>query len=636
MATPVVQVLAGPGLATDITSAVSLSTGMQVQRGRSDEFSEVQPSTLTLGLDISKSTVPSVVTVGAPIRVRVTVNGVTTNRFTGTIESVTTTWPTDGKAASLATVTAVDLMASLNRRKLPATLTATIMAAAPSVYWPMHEAEDATSAGDLSGKGGPPLMVAQRGTGGTFSMGSGDGAPTQSLGCATFERASATAGPYLTTTLTSALPVAPPGTYNWGFLVTFVVASSTVAAQTFVRLRRPDTEPQDGAPLLDIGCDGSGYLRVSSAFKAGVTNSSTIQVCDGLPHHVSVFGVAVPGSPEIFTTAWRIDGGVGAHLGGVVSTGGTPWPGVTVVEVGGSLSTGANQASASISDLAYFPISAPTTATDDIGKAATTGFTTDRTDQRIGRYLDWLGITARSLETGAVTATAHQDTTDLSPVAAMNAVAATERGLVFVDASGQVTFHSRTHRDGTPWTALLDADALDESLTFTTDTQSLINKVTVSRPFGSTVTFSDPSSITAYGEYPTEVELLISGQQAPPTTGMLPDVTNSGALEAFAAAAWMVNTNSTPRPRVSTVGVDLLTQTPAIAAQMQALELGSLIGLIGLPSQAPSGGLSLFVEGWTETISFSEWTMQLNTSPHDSPLYLDSDWYDYLDSWRLV
>ncbi len=636
MATPVVQVLAGPGLATDITSAVSLSTGMQVQRGRSDEFSEVQPSTLTLGLDISKSTVPSVVTVGAPIRVRVTVNGVTTNRFTGTIESVTTTWPTDGKAASLATVTAVDLMASLNRRKLPATLTATIMAAAPSVYWPMHEAEDATSAGDLSGKGGPPLMVAQRGTGGTFSMGSGDGAPTQSLGCATFERASATAGPYLTTTLTSALPVAPPGTYNWGFLVTFVVASSTVAAQTFVRLRRPDTEPQDGAPLLDIGCDGSGYLRVSSAFKAGVTNSSTIQVCDGLPHHVSVFGFAAPGPPEIFTTAWRIDGGVGAHLGGVVSTGGTPWPGVTVVEVGGSLSTGANQASASISDLAYFPISAPTTATDDIGKAATTGFTTDRTDQRIGRYLDWLGITARSLETGAVTATAHQDTTDLSPVAAMNAVAATERGLVFVDASGQVTFHSRTHRDGTLWTALLDADALDESLTFTTDTQSLINKVTVSRPFGSTVTFSDPSSITAYGEYPTEVELLISGQQAPPTTGMLPDVTNSGALEAFAAAAWMVNTNSTPRPRVSTVGVDLLTQTPAIAAQMQALELGSLIGLIGLPSQAPSGGLSLFVEGWTEAISLSEWTMQLNTSPHDSPLYLDSAWYDYLDSWRLV
>lgn len=634
-ATPVVQLLVGVGYTTDITSLLSIKLPVSVTRGRSDEFSDVQPSVMTLTLDISTTTPPTALVVGAPIRLRATVNGVTTNRFTGTVDSVTVNWPSDSGASSTVTVTGVDLMASLNRCKLPATLTATIMAAAPSVYWPMHEAEGATSAGDLSGKGGPPLMVAQRGTGGTFSMGSGDGAPTQSLGCATFERASATAGPYLTTTLTSALPVAPPGTYNWGFLVTFVVASSTVAAQTFVRLRRPDTEPQDGAPLLDIGCDGSGYLRVSSAFKAGVTNSSTIQVCDGLPHHVSVFGVAVPGSPEIFTTVWRIDGGVGTHLGGTVSTDGTPWPGVTVVEVGGSLSTGANQASASISDLAYFPISAPTTATDDIGKAATTGFTTDRTDQRIGRYLDWLGITARSLETGAVTATAHQDTTDLSPVAAMNAVAATERGLVFVDASGQVTFHSRTHRYGTLWTALLDADALDESLTFTTDTQSLINKVTASRPFGSTVTFSDPSSITAYGEYPTEVELLISGQQAPPTSGIIPAVTNSGALEAFAAAAWMVNTNSTPRPRVSTVGVDLLTQTPAIAAQMQALELGSLIGLIGLPSQAPSGALSLFVEGWTETISLSEWTMQLNTSPNDSPLKLDSA-YGALDYWRLV
>lgn len=634
-ATPVVQLLVGVGYTTDITSLLSIKLPVSVTRGRSDEFSDVQPSVMTLTLDISTTTPPAALVVGAPIRLRATVNGVTTNRFTGTVDSVTVNWPSDSGASSTVTVTGVDLMASLNRRKLPATLTATIMAAAPSVYWPMHEAEGATSAGDLSGKGGPPLMVAQRGTGGTFSMGSGDGAPTQSLGCATFERASATAGPYLTTTLTSALPVAPPGTYNWGFLVTFVVASSTVAAQTFVRLRRPDTEPQDGAPLLDIGCDGSGYLRVSSAFKAGVTNSSTIQVCDGLPHHVSVFGVAVPGSPEIFTTVWRIDGGVGAHLGGTVSTDGTPWPGVTAVEVGGSLSTGANQASASISDLAYFPISAPTTATDDIGKAATTGFTTDRTDQRIGRYLDWLGITARSLETGAVTATAHQDTTDLSPVAAMNAVAATERGLVFVDASGQVTFHSRTHRDGALWSAVLDADALDESLTFTTDTQSLINKVTVSRPFGSTVTFSDPSSITAYGEYPTEVELLISGQQAPPTSESIPVVTNSGALEAFGTAAWMVNTNSTPRPRVSTVGVDLLTQTPAIAAQMQALELGSLIGLIGLPSQAPSGALSLFVEGWTETISLSEWTMQLNTSPNDSPLKLDSA-YGALDYWRLV
>lgn len=623
MATPVVQVLAGPGLATDITSAVSLSTGLQVQRGRSDEFSEVQPSTLTLGLDISKSTVPSVVTVGAPIRVRVTVNGVTTNRFTGTVESVTTTWPTDGKAASLATVTAVDLMASLNRRRLPATLAATTYAAGPTAYWPMHEAEGATSVGDFSGNNWPPLVLAQRGTGGTFTTGSGDGAPTQSLGTATFTRASATTGPYLTATLPQPLPISgPSGTVSWGFLVSFVVTSSTVAAQTFVRLRRPDTEKQDGTPLLDIGCDASGNLKVSSAFKAGFTNTSTAMLCDGLPHHVMVHGFASwIGNPieTTFDPICRVDGVAVSMSGGGSYTYTSAWPGITRIDVGGSASTGALMASASISELAYFPIATPSAATVALGPAASTGFTADRTDQRIARYCDWLGIADRALQVGAVTSTAHQDTTDQSPIAAMNAVAATERGMVFVNGSGSLVFHARSHRY-TPWySTIRSATDLDSSLTFTTDTQSLINKATVSRPGGASAVSSDLASIAAYGEYPIDVELLFTND-----------------TDAASAAQWLVNTNDTPRPRVSTVTVDLLTQTATVAAEMQALELGSLIASSDLPPQAPSANVSLFVEGWSETISLTAWDMQLNTSPLDSVLALDNGFYGLLDLWRLV
>jgi hypothetical protein len=199
----------------------------------------------------------------------------------------------------------------------------------------------------------------------------------------------------------------------------------------------------------------------------------------------------------------------------------------------------------------------------------------------------------------------------------MQAVAATERGLVFINGSGQLVFHARSHRDGT-WGPLFDANALDEDVTFTTDTQALINKATVSRPAGAAQTFLDSASIAAYDEYATDAELLFTND-----------------TDAYDAAAWLVNTHGTPAPRISTVTLDLLTQTPAIAAQMQALELGSLIGIAGLPSQAPSGGLNLFVEGWTETISLSEWTMQLNTSPGDSALVLDSYWYAQLDYWRL-
>ena len=142
--------------------------------------------------------------------------------------------------------------------------------------------------------------------------------------------------------------------------------------------------------------------------------------------------------------------------------------------------------------------------------AATTGFITDSTNGRIQRIATWAGITNLALETGSATSVAHQDTTGLSPIAAMQAVAATERGLVFINGSGQLVFHARSHRNAPTWTALVDANALDEDVTFTTDTQALINKATVSRPAGAAQTFQDTASIALYDEYATDAELLFT------------------------------------------------------------------------------------------------------------------------------
>ena len=290
-ATPVVQLLVGVGYTTDITSLLSIKLPVSVTRGRSDEFADVQPSVMTLTLDISTTTPPASVAVGTPIRLRVTVNGVTTNRFTGVVESTQVTWPKGAEAACVVSVTAVDAMAALNRRHLDSTLRETTRAASPVLYYPMAEPEGSLSVGDLSGNGWPSMTLQQRGTGGTFSLGSGTGPATQQGGSATFERASATAGPYLSVTLSRALPVAPgsytPGSVSWGFVLSFVVATSTVAAQTFVQLRRPDTEKQDGAPLLSVGCNASGMLTISSAFKAGFTNTGvSSMIADGLPYHI--------------------------------------------------------------------------------------------------------------------------------------------------------------------------------------------------------------------------------------------------------------------------------------------------------------------------------------------------------------
>ncbi len=610
MSAPTLQVLTGSTYATNITSQVLGE--VKVTRGRQDEFGEVQPSTLDFTLDISDS-IPTL-SIGLPIRVAATANAVTTNRFTGTITAMRTGWGRGSTAMSTMTVTAVDSLAALSRRRLSGVLTQAVNALAPKAYYPLDEPEGATSCGDRTGNGWPALTLAQRGAGGTFSLGGGTGPATESGTAATFERASATAGPYLTATYTAKQLQLFSTTFA------FVVSSSTVAAQSWIRLRRPDMESSDGTPLLEIGCTAAGYLQIKSAYRAGFTAAGTVNICDGLPHLILVVCNEYPGGFH-FAGAFNVMAGVDSDtlsLTAYDSSSLKRVPSIFRIDLGGSASTGSNMASASISRLMLWGRELSAGERSSLVAAATTGFITDSTNGRIQRIATWAGITNLALETGSVTSVTHQDTTGLSPIAAMQAVAATERGLVFINGSGQLVFHARSHRNAPTWTALVDANALDEDVTFTTDTQALINKATVNRPAGAAQTFLDSASIAAYDEYATDAELLFTND-----------------TDAYDAAAWLVNTHGTPAPRISTVTLDLLTQTAAITQQLQALELGSLIGITGLPSQAPSGGLSLFVEGWTETISLSEWTMQLNTSPLDSALVLDSDWYDQLDYWRL-
>lgn len=610
MSAPTLQVLTGSTYATNITSQVLGE--VKVTRGRQDEFGEVQPSTLDFTLDISDS-IPTL-SIGLPIRVTATANAVTTNRFTGTITAMRTGWGRGSTAMSTMTVTAVDSLAALSRRRLSGVLTQAVTTLAPDIYYPLDEPEGATSCGDRTGNGWPTLALAQRGTGGTFTLGGGTGPATEPSTSATFERASATTGPYLTASYTAKQLQLFSTTFA------FVVSSSTVAAQSWIRLRRPDMESSDGTPLLEIGCTAAGYLQIKSAYRAGFTAAGTVNICDGLPHLILVVCNEYPGGFGI-AGAFNVMAGVDSDTLSLTAndaTNSTRVPSIYQLDLGGSASTGSNMASASISRLMLWGRELSAGERSSLVAAATTGFTTDSTNGRIQRIATWAGITNLALETGSVTSVAHQDTTGLSPIAAMQAVAATERGLVFINGSGQLVFHTRSHRNAPTWTALVDANALDEDVTFTTDTQALINKATVNRPAGAAQTFQDTASIAAYDEYATDAELLFTND-----------------TDAYDAAAWLVNTHGTPAPRISTVTLDLLTQTAAITQQLQALELGSLIGITGLPSQAPSGYVALFVEGWSESISVDAWEMVLNTSPLDSGLVLDNGAYGQLDYWRL-
>jgi hypothetical protein len=65
---------------------------------------------------------------------------------------------------------------------------------------------------------------------------------------------------------------------------------------------------------------------------------------------------------------------------------------------------------------------------------------------------------------------------------------------------------------------------------------------------------------------------------------------------------------------VGTLPFDLLTMDEATTLQMQALDVGDTVTVATLPSQAQASSLDLTVEGWSERLSLTAWTLTANTS----------------------
>lgn len=603
MSKPTTTVLVGAGYTTDVSSWVRLADGVSIQRGRADEFSEVQASTCSLTLDASTTTLPAAVVVGAPIRVQVTANGVTTNRFTGVVDALSTSWP-GGSRFTTVLVSASDALASLARRSFRDLVSETTAAPIPSsyAYWPLNEDADSASAGDRSGNGWPPFVARSRGVDGGVEFGSGTASTTFGGSCVQVTQGTKpTDGGWLEAVSSKPFPLE-------SVALGFTVAADAPAASFLFRAGSDMTGVQFRI--------ASGQLLFERFYGSVGTTLVGPSVMDGRPHRALATRSYNAGTQ---TESWKL------YVDGVLVDSNTvpvpttmTWP--TTAYLGGDNAPNRWLASASLWGLGMWGRELTSTEAAADGSAATTGYAGERSDQRIARYAAWAGVTSTALETGTVLV-AHADTADQSPLSMMQLVAATERGLVFVNGSGQLTFHSRAHRYNPTWGALVDADALDDSATFTTDTQDLVNSASVTRPGGGGGSYADTASIAAFDEYPKDAELLY--------------VTDD---ECYQAAASWVRTRGTPQPRISTVGIDLMTLDSTWTQQFQAIDLGSLIGVTGLPAQAPASGISLFVEGWTETIGASEWSMALNTSTaaYAEVWQLETPPHAQLDTWRLA
>ncbi len=195
---------------TDVTAYTQHINGVDIDKWRAEEFSECQPSRCSFTLNNSDGRFTPGLTTGAHypnvkkgrrIRVRSTVGGVTTTRFTGYIDDWSVTWPGMVGTISMCAVTASSRMARLGTAgELRSIVEEEILLDLPAAYYTMGEPEGATFASDSSGNLAPNLV--QAGTGAAVTFGTATGPGTDGLTAATFA-----GGKYLSTTVTTATAV---------------------------------------------------------------------------------------------------------------------------------------------------------------------------------------------------------------------------------------------------------------------------------------------------------------------------------------------------------------------------------------------------------------------------------------------
>jgi hypothetical protein len=366
----------------------------------------------------------------------------------------------------------------------------------------------------------------------------------------------------------------------------------------------------------------SVHLKVTSGSKLrleemlGIPGSFTVTSAanvTGATHHVAAVGYF--DSPDLVLELFMDGASQGTvALGGAISNFAVG-PDLYVGGFFGATLVPEGLLSGTVSHVAVYDKALDPARIEAHADAGLNGFASESSDERIARIARWAGIpdAQLDLEPGlSVSISAATDVSGKPPVEAMQDIASTESGVLFIAADGRLTFQSRAHRYNAVSALSIDGADIGEDAVLPGNDAFLVNDVTASRPGGITARFVNQASLGDYGT-------------AKPPGGDLVLLTTSDN-EVASAASWKANVSADPTsPRLPNLSVDILTNS-AIADDVLGLELGDRITLDNLPDQAPVTELGLFIEGWTETISSQEWRFSFNASPADqSEVWVLSD-----------
>jgi hypothetical protein len=523
-------------------------------------------------------------------------------RFDGYVEEWPQTWPGGSAAYAEASISCLDRLSRLGRKaKFRSVVEQELLSDVPKMYWPMGDPEGSTQAGQVATSGYPNLTVTQLGSGGTLTFGQAVGAPTDGLSAPIFARVDPSNGKYLTATTNASVVTTA------GLSVVASFNADTVAEQGIIRVSFGATSPD----RLEIGLDASGFIQARRYNSAGVNAFNlvgAVNLADSHTHRVAFTQNTAGNDNRLY-----IDGSL------VGSTGvSSKISSYSTVQVGGW--TGGFLFNGAISHAAVYAKELSLARVGEHDDVQTTGFAGESSNGRVVRYARYAGIPAASVsaETGLSTSIAHIDTTGQSPLDVLQRITRTENGLLFFDTIGRLVFHARSHRYNQAVAFTLNAANAEVGgdLQFVEDDFGLVNDLTASRQGGATVRVVNQSSIDEFDSYVDTMELVTTSDN-----------------EVLDAATWRVNTYGTPSRRCPGVSV-ALHELPALITTVIAADLGARFLVTGLPSQAPSPSVDLNVEGYTETLGDTAWTMSFNASPgvQSDVWVLDSATYSVLDS----
>jgi hypothetical protein len=613
---------------TDRTSY--LMTGPQypvdITFGRQDEQSEPQPSTCSFYLSNADGywtpgagVGPAGWDIGCPVNMRLTANAVTYDRFTGFVDSIEPTWPGGVQSWSVVKVTATDVSARLGIAKpLRSLLEYEILADSPDYFYTLGEAAGAASASDIS---------TNARAAGTFR--SSQGTSTVRFGVATdlvgpltgleLDSPGAGAGPSSSLGLTvldlgdDARPPAA-GPYTWE-----VWFSSSLTPSVRSVLWSASTADMLGTCFLYLDTNGLGWGVYTATDNVTVSTNAVANaktVNDGNMHQAAGVLSTDGKTAKIYfdgqliqsTTAGTVLTAtkVSNFLGGVI----TASNGQTGQGFSGVLVAAAqfNSELSAARILAHYQAGA--------------GTNTESSDARFGRIAGYGGITTSGLPTGVATMGA-QATSGATALEALKKVARTEGSFAFVTQAGALTFQGRQQRYHEAVGLTLAASDIAPP-PIRRDRQGIANEITVTREGGASQTVVDSTSQTAIGRF----------------DGGSFEVSPSTDDDALQSANWQVQNRKTTRTRLPDLTVDLYRQTSTtVVAQCLSATISTKAQVTGLPANAPASTMTLFVEGYTETIGYDRWSMSFYTSPiglEDSVLILDDATYGALDTYRLA